>query len=1146
MVLSNRDRIGKMFEVVAPALDDYISSVIGAQDREMGTHWVDLVAAKDERNGRYGNTYDPLDPQVQFRMLLEGNITAGLKPGWYPFNNTLGKAGDAFATELQQVRNSWAHNGSFTDDDAYRALDTAERLLRLIGDPKDAEEVKTIRTSLRRVTADKDDRRVLKAAVDNPEGSGGLKPWREVLPPHDDVATGNFHASEFAADLYKVSTGSEADADYSDPTEFFKRTYLTEGLKDLIGRAVRRLSGDSNASPVINLQTNFGGGKTHSMLALWHIAAGLPLSAFPQDTQELLAANGYTGEKVGRVAIVGNHFSPSGVTKPDGTHVNTIWGELAWQLGGPEGYAIVAESDQLRTHPGKALHELLAKYAPAVILIDEWVAYARSLVGRDDLAGGTFDDQFTFAQSLTEAAKGTPGILLAISIPASESGDDGDKIVAGNAEEVGGSNGLEALRRLQNVVRRVADQWRPASSNEAYHIVRQRLFKNPDAAALAAISATARAFEEMYRKYPDDFPRETREPNYEKRIKDTYPIHPELFDTLYDQWSSLERFQRTRGVLRLMSTVIHALWAGEDASPLIMPGSIPLATSNVNSELTQYLADSWKSIIDADVDGANSEPARIDKEKPLFGQRSLTKRLARTVFFDAAPTIGPGALNKGVTTQRVFLGTAVPGDQPGNFHSALTALQDRATYFYGGSGKYWYDLQPNITRTAKDQAEKLHKEDVWADIVKRLAGQGKVRGDFAGVHVCPEDSAEIIDTDDARLVILHPKYAHKAKTESAAKAFAQTATERRGTANRSNKNMVVYLAADEARLAELDAATREYLGWKHVLDNETDLDLTHNQKNQAIARRDQADQTAALRLLQTFTWALVPTQPDPASPFSIRETKVEGQSDSLAERVSRRLGNDGDLSTRQAAAAIKLAINKVPQIWESGHVSLGTLWDLYRQFPYMPRLRDRSVLDEGVVDMPFLWQDAFALATGYDDSTGRYLGLWHPDANSGVRAPSTSDSLLLVKPEVALAQMANDAAAAAAAAAATRTEQTGDGSPVEAAFNAALNNTHHQGGTPIVTPVPGGGDASKVDFHYVAPKTRYYGVKELRPEKAAVDFASISNEILQYLRGINETSLEIRVEIEATNSAGFTEDDIRTISENSAQLKFDQSGFEEH
>ncbi|KUI38022.1 AAA family ATPase [Mycobacterium sp. IS-1590] len=1102
-----------MFEIIAPPLDDFISMVIGQGDPAVGAAWPKLVQAKDGASSN--KTYSPHDPQIQFRILTESNITGGFKKGWYPFNKTLGKAGESYAIELREVRNVWAHNGTFTDDDAYRALDTGERLLRLIGAAEQADEVRNIRLNLRRVTADKDDKKVLKAAVDNPEAAG-LKPWREVLPPHDDVATGNFAASEFAADLYKVASGDEQDAGYADAVEFFKRTYLTEGLSDLIGRAVRRLSGDDNAPPVINLQTNFGGGKTHSMLALWHVASGLPVGEFPQETQDLLTANGYKGVDVNRVAIVGNHFSPSGVTKDDGTHVNTIWGELAWQLGGAEAYAMVAQADADRTHPGKALHQLLAAYAPAVILIDEWVAYARSLVGRNDLAGGTFDDQFTFAQSLTEAAKGTSGVLLVISIPASESGDD--TIVVGNAEEVGGAHGLEALKRLQNVVRRVADQWRPASSAEAYQIVKQRLFRQPDAAALASIGATARAYVEMYRKYSDDFPRESRDSAYEERIKRTYPIHPELFDRLYEEWSSLERFQRTRGVLRLMSTVIHALWTGEDASPLIMPGSIPLATANVNSELTQYLQDSWKAIIDADVDGPNSEPARIDKDKPLFGQRSLTKRLARTVFFGAAPTIG--SAQKGLETQRVFLGTAVPGDVPGNFHSALTQLGDRATYFYSGSGKYWYDLQANITRTAKDQAERLHKEDVWAEIVRRLQDQAKTRGDFAGVHVCPESNADIPDTDEARLVILHPKVAHKRGTDSPAKEFAHKATEQRGTANRSNRNMLVFLAADEARLEELEYATRDYLGWAHVLANEVDLDLTQNQKNQATQRQSQADQTVTSRLLQTFTWALVPAQPDAGAPFIIRETKVEGQSPALAERVSRRLGNDGDLSTRQAAATIRLAIGKVPQIWKDGHVDLGSLWRLYSQYPYMPRLRDRRVLDEGVVDLPMLWEtDAFALATGFDEATGRYVGLWIPGDNNS--APAPADSLLIVRPDVASHQRKHE-----------EPTTTGTGAGTGTGTGTAT-------GTATGTSAGTGAGAGPIDIAF----TRFYGVKTLNSDKIAMDFKNIADEVIANLRdqGIN---LVVKIEIEAVDSTGFDENKIRTVSENAKTLKFDQSGFE--
>ncbi|MDD0856752.1 Swt1 family HEPN domain-containing protein [Arthrobacter alpinus] len=258
MALSNRDRVDRMFQILAPALDDFISAVVGQAEPSLGADWTKLVQAKDLKNGvPAGKTYDPLDPQMQFRILTESNTTGGYRQGWYPFNQALGKAGESYAIELREVRNSWAHNGTFTDDDAYRSLDTGERLLKLVGAMAEAAEVQSVRLNLRRVAADKDDKKVLKAAVTNPEASG-LKPWREVLQPRDDVATGNFHASEFAADLYKVATGGEVDLDYADPVEFFKRTYLTEGLRDLIGRALRRFTGDENSSPVINLQTNFG------------------------------------------------------------------------------------------------------------------------------------------------------------------------------------------------------------------------------------------------------------------------------------------------------------------------------------------------------------------------------------------------------------------------------------------------------------------------------------------------------------------------------------------------------------------------------------------------------------------------------------------------------------------------------------------------------------------------------------------------------------------------------------------------------------------------------------------------------------------------------------------------------------------------
>ena len=1109
MAISNRDRIGSMFELLAPALDDFIADSVAGQLPE-GASWTALVAMKDKKKGVDGKDYERLDPQVQLRILTE-NIPHNIKSGWYPFDDAIGRVGQGYAKELREARNDWAHNKSFTDDDAYRCLDTAERLLVAIGAPIVADEIKQIRLGLRRLTADKDDRKVLKSAAVTPE-SAGLRPWREVLAPHDDVATGNFQAAEFAADLYKVAATRRCRKGLlPSPVQFFARTYLTEGLRDLIDRAVRRLAGDRTPRRSSTCRrTSAAERRTRcSRCGIWRPARRWATTHRTSRTLLSETPFGDLSAGVRRVALVGNHISPSGSVKADGTQVNTIWGELAWQLGGKEAFAKVAIADADRTPPGEALHDLLRAYAPALILIDEWVAYARSLVARDDLAGGTFDDQFTFAQSLTEAVKGTPGVMLAISIPASENGDD-TQAAAGNAEEVGGAYGLEALKRLQNVVRRVADQWRPASPNEAYHIVRQRLFTAPDAAALASINETARGFVEMYHRYPDEFPREARDGGYEDRIKQTYPIHPELFDRLYEDWSSLERFQRTRGVLRLMNTVIHALWVGEDQSPLIMAGSIPIGTAAVNSELTQYLQDSWKAVIDADVDGPNAEPVKIDAGKPLFGQRSLTRRLARTVFFGAASTIG--SAHKGLEAQRVFLGTATPGDVPGNFHAALAALADRATYFYSAGGRYWYDLQANISRRAKDQAERMPVEEVYAEIARRLASQAKTRGAFAGVHICPEDAADIPDTDEARLVILHPKLTHKrGVNDSGAMAFAKGATEHRGAANRTFRNMLVYLAGDSDRIEELEHSVREYLGWSDILAKEDDLNLTTSQRNQAAERQATASETTDARLLGAYQWALVPS----GQPIAIGATKVEGQAPSLGERVSRRLGNDGALTVQHAAPAIRHQLDTAAaKLWAEGDVAVGALWRLYAEYPYMPRLRDRAVLDAGLTGPQLLWeQEGFALADGYDEATAKYRALVLPTDGMTV---AVTDATLIVQPERAIAQRTTELAAVGAP---TDPESSGGPQP-----------------RPSSEPDPG-----------LKPpgRTRFFGSKRLQADRYASDFKRLADEVLTPLAATPGVTLNVTIEIEATAKDGFDDAKVRTVSENAATLKFEQNGFEE-
>ncbi|MFL6110537.1 MAG: Swt1 family HEPN domain-containing protein, partial [Catenulispora sp.] len=431
MATSNRDRVQAGFELLAEGLLPFVERHMAEAATE-GSDWLAMLAARDAKHSP-SKKFNRNDPLVLLRVMTEN---------WRVFGNSLSRVEQSFATELRDTRNKWAHNEAFSADDTGRALDTMERLLTAVGAVTQADAVRRLRMDHQRMVFEQETRKLVRmqdATITVP--GQGLKPWREVLQPHDDVASGNFSASQYAADLHVVARGEGAE-EYVEPVQFFRRTYLTEGLRELLDRAVRRIGGDANASPIINAQTNFGGGKTHSMLAAWHLFSGTPVPAFPQDVQELVGDR-LMPSTVRRVAIVGTHLAPMGETKPDGTKVNTIWGELAWQLGGPEAFQLVANADAGATNPGAALRDLIAQYSPCLILIDEWVAYARQLWGREGLPAGTFDTQFTFAQSLTEVVKTVPGALLVISIPASHDPDrDGES--GGSTIEVGGPNGQEA------------------------------------------------------------------------------------------------------------------------------------------------------------------------------------------------------------------------------------------------------------------------------------------------------------------------------------------------------------------------------------------------------------------------------------------------------------------------------------------------------------------------------------------------------------------------------------------------------------------------------------------------------------------------------------------------------------------------------
>jgi predicted AAA+ superfamily ATPase len=1147
MATSNRERIDQGLQLLGQGLKPFVESVMAPAAQ--GRDWVEVLDARNNarRGTHFSSSVD--DPRFLLSVITDENRM---------FRAKLSRAEQSFASELRDTGNKLAHGAAFSADDTYRALDTMERLLTAADATTEADAVRKLRRDAQAAAFSQETRKAVQV-VTGVEGHG-LKPWREVITPHQDVRDGKMRSSEFAADLYYVARG-EGSREYVSPVEFFRRTYLTEGLRDLLASTARRVSGDMNASPVWNLQTNFGGGKTHSMLALYHLLSGTSVAEYPDEVRKVLG--GVTLLAARRAVLVGNHIAAGkGSDKADGTHVNTLWGELAWQLGLAAGgesearraYDLVRDADETRSNPGAALGVLIAAYAPCLILIDEWVAYARQLYGRDDLAGGSFDTQFTFAQTLTEAVKAVPGAQLVVSIPAS-SGDptEEEKERGGTDIEVGGLHGAAALARLQQVIRRIADQWHPATPVESFAIVRQRLFEEPSADAHVDIAAVARAFTDFYARNRAEFPAGVAEPSYEERIKSAYPIHPELFDRLYQDWSTLERFQRTRGVLRLMSAVIHALWQGSDSAPLIMPGGVPLDYDDVLSEIAQYLEDHFKPVIATDIDGDSATPARIDASRPALGTRRVTRRIARAIFLGSAATLK--AAHKGIERPGIWLGIATPGDTIGNFANALSLLSDQATYLYSEGARYWYSTAASIQKMAREHADRLkdHPEETWAEILDRLkAREQPVRGMFARVQTGPERSEDIPDEPAVRLVIMHPQYRHARGDEaSSAMIFAMSAAAGRGSAHRLNRNMIVFLAADTKRYEELDDAVRHYLAWKDLAGSEDrirDLDLPPQQAAQARKRLREADETVALRISASYQWLLIPALPL-GGQLRIEESKADTTKDRLAERASDRLRNTDQLRAVQGAENIRLNLDEYSLWARDSHVAAGKLWEYYCQYPYMPRLTDHPVLERGILAVfdSLTWEaHGFALATHYDENTGRYAGLAIPHEDP---PPQLTDTTLLVQPTRAHGQRETERAKAARAdAQAGRAGGSAAGTGYSDAAGSdggtAVGDVAVPGTTtgPGETPAPGGFPPPAPP----APKnTRFYGTVRLNPERFGRDLNHLYQEVIQHLAAPEGVELEITVEIQAVSKDGYPDTTTRIVSENARTLKFDQSGFED-
>lgn len=1012
-----------------------------------------------------------------------------------------------FVSTALEARNATSHlTLPLQDSDALRYLDAIHELLKAVKAPEaETSAIKALYEAQLKASAGTGGEAAkapaepkgtlsLPLPVAREEQSGkALRPWIEVALPHADVLENRFRQSEFAADLFAVDSGNAA-GEYADPRDFFRITFLTVGLQRVLTTALQRLSGQGG-EPVIGLQTAFGGGKTHTMLAAYHLCGVDDPRTL--DGVDSLAA-GITNWKRPQTAVfVGtSKATEDSLILRDGPKVHTLWGYIAWKLAGDAGLALVKEAEASRTNPGSELMVEVFKLAgPSLILLDELVAFARQLPEE------RFEAFLSFIQSLTEAAKMVPDVLVIGSLPESEA-------------EAGGEKGKEALFRLEKIFGRVQSAWLPASGDETYEIIRRRLFQPLDTEGEKAREETCKAFHKLYRDNSAEFPPEAKEGRYLELLRLSYPIHPELFERLSKDWASLPKFQRTRGVLQFMANVIGVLWQERSNDPLITPARVPISHERVRSSILYPLDSAFGAIVDKEVDGPSSLPAQKEANpQRRIAQARAATRAARAVFICSAPLVGQP--NAGVNGQGMRLACAEPGDQLAIFGEALRELSEQATYLYEEAGRYWFSTQPTLNRLADERARALPDYEVDEYIRSVLRDDAGRKAGFSKVHAVPDDASTVDEADALALVILSPACPHAGRGagESAATKAVTDALLRCRNGQRRYRNTLIFVAADEALLATARDVVRKAIAWRSIADDKRlQESLTQAQAADAREKAQTNRDSAGKAVRNAWSHILYPVESSAAgTPFDLDHASISGaERISVPDAASKKVFADGIAREKLGAETLWL---KLKDLWpaDRDHLPLAELATWYASYVHLPRIKDRTVLDLAVRDAVAKFDASFGYADDFAD--GQYAGLRLAKA----LPEFLPDTALLVRQDIARNGQKD--------AVAKPVDIGGQGSTIE-----TQPSEHSGSSTQRLTTTP----------------KRFYGVVELDTTRPIRAFEQVVEAVVAQLQHTSGTKVTLTLEVEAVSENGFSDADVDIVRDNARQLRFrpESTGFE--
>ena len=818
--------------------------------------------------------------------------------------------------------------------------------------------------------------------------SGQLKPWREVIPPNLDLMQGTFEDAELAADLQQVYDGRASATSYGNPVSFYKQTYITDGIQSLLVNALKRL-GSKGGPPVIQMQTGFGGGKTHSLIALYHIANSIDaLVNIPADSDsaqtraeiENIIREAQWDVSAGiqpKVAVLdGTYLSPTDTekTKENGDPLNTLWSVMAYQLGGQEAYDLIRDAARRQDSAplGAQLDRLFDYIGPCVILIDELVAYLLN-VGDD-----TLGVNYTFIQALTESARRSENVVIVVTLPASQ-------------HEVGGMKGMAILTTLQARMGRIETIWKPLQTDEAFEVVRRRLFGNK--IDVEERDRTCDAFLNMYNRNKKSFPQGVHEARYHERMKACYPIHPEIFDRLHLDWSTIHEFQRTRGVLRLMANWISHLYRKDDRSPLIMPANLPLDDPIISSEFAKLLSGRWDAVFrEADSNGGGAD--LIDKGRNSFAEYGgAARRIARTVFLGSCP----GRSFVGIDVNRIHLGIAQPGwHRISTYTEALNEMRGSLYYFYSDDNRYYFHTEENLNKVAIDRINELSDHELNEQIVIEI--EHAVMAHRSSVIVCPQDLDAILDSDELKLVILPPDKLlpyRTSESDEATPAARHILTKQAGK-ERTYRNTLLFLAAKTDPVRDLKNAIAQSIAWNSITQGERSIENLEGERyKQARASLNKASESIRSLIPKAYRWAIAPAQLNAQRTeftMSAEQTQILDDGDIVKSAFETFKARE-DVIEYETHESLDALLKKY--IWDNdAHISIQDLWNMMTRHVYMPRLISKDVLTDAIKEG--VQAGTFGYAESYDAEQENYQGMAFAEPLLALDMNG-----LLVKPEIA-------------------------------------------------------------------------------------------------------------------------------------------------